>query len=271
MYRSALEKIRAGIGASTEESSVPERNRGLVRPPTEPVQEEYSPLSFIEQAMQRLKAARTSFEPEPAPTPRRGRRAQMVQPEPETEELPEMTEEITEEGIRVTGNAVGYGLMKRPQARSGDGFLGLMDKHEGGGDYSALLGFSNRNEFSDVDVTQMTLAEIDQFARTRYAQWSKDWKAQRGHGNANVPSTPMGRYQFVNTTLQAQARKMGLDPQNTRFTPEIQDAMFEHYLNDRISRASTPEGKMQQLRTAWEGFKRVPDQRLLAVINEMGA
>jgi hypothetical protein len=161
------------------------------------------------------------------------------------------------------------GLASRPPARSGDGFLGLIDQYEGGGDYSALLGFSNRSRFDNVDVTNMTLEQIDEFATGPYAEWSKQWKRENKHGNPNVPSTPMGRYQFVNTTLQAQAKKMGLDPATTRFTPEVQDAMFNNYLQERVSKADTIEGKRRQLRNAWEGFKRVPDQRLDAAIRQL--
>lgn len=155
---------------------------------------------------------------------------------------------------------------RRSQPRSGDGFIGLIDRHEGGGDYSALLGFSNRSNFSNVDVTNMTLEQIDKFATGTYAQWSKQWKRENNHGNPDVPSTPMGRYQFVNTTLQAQAKKMGLDPKTTRFTPAVQDAMFESYLGDRLARADTIEGKRKQLRNAWEGFRNVPNERLDAAI-----
>jgi muramidase (phage lysozyme) len=62
---------------------------------------------------------------------------------------------------------------------------------------------------------------------------------------------------------------MGLDPKTTRFTPEVQDAMFNNYLQDRVGRADTMEGKRRQLRNAWEGFKRVPDQRLDAAIRQL--
>ena len=157
---------------------------------------------------------------------------------------------------------------RRAEPRSGDGFIGLIDRHEGGGDYSALLGFSNRSHFSDIDVTNMTLEQIDRFAKGPYAQWSKQWKRQNNHGNPDIPSTPMGRYQFVNTTLQDRAKRMGLDPKTTRFTPAVQDAMFEHYLSERLSRANTMAGKRQQLRSAWEGFRNVPDARLDEAIRQ---
>ena len=270
MYRNSLERLRAGIGSTSTPEQPQEKTRGLVRPPSEPVEDKYNPMAFVEQAMQRLRSARKAPIEEPAKQRRKPK--PFVEFAQEEDEIPVMEESINEDGIRTTKGAEAYGLVKRPEAKAGaGGFLGLMDKHEGGGDYSALLGFSNRNEFKGVDVTQMTLAEIDQFARGRYAEWSKDWKRRKGHGNASIPSTPMGRYQFVNTTLQAQARKMGLDPNNTRFTPEVQDAMFENYLSERMARGSTPEEKMAQVRQAWEGFRNVPDARLLALINKMGS
>ena len=268
MYRNSLERLRAGIGSTLTPEAPQEKTRGLVRPPPEPVEDSYNPMSFVEQAMQRLRG-RSRQGPTEEPERQRRKPKPFVEFEKE-DEIPFMEEGINKDGIRTTKGAEAYGLVRRPEAKAGSGgFLGLMDKHEGGGDYSALLGFSNRNEFKGVDVTQMTLSEIDQFARGRYAEWSKDWKRRKGHGNANIPSTPMGRYQFVNTTLQAQARKMGLDPNTTRFTPQVQDAMFENYLSERMARGSTPEEKMAQVRQGWEGFKNVPDARLLALIKKM--
>lgn len=278
MYRRSLLNTKKMLDFEPEQQEE-KKPRSLVSPRQQQKQGEsselrYDPLEFLREGMRRIREAASKPAQEFSPPSRRrsGASKQNQKPSKElsTETHPDMVESISDEGIKVTENAAHYGLVKRPNPRSGDGFLGLIDRHEGGGDYNALLGFSNRNQFKGVNVTEMTLAEIDRFAKGEYAQWSKQWKAERGHGNPNVPSTPMGRYQFVNTTLQAQARQMGL-PKDTKFTPEVQDAMFENYLKQRMRRGSTPEEKMSQIRQAWEGFKSVPNQRLLELINQMEA
>jgi hypothetical protein len=270
MYRTALQNIEKLLGKSF--TPVEEKTSGLVRPPKLDAPR-YDPNEFVSSSIQNLNEAFSSRkkETEAGPAPKQSKAQAFLEGFGEglsKEEYPNLIEETNKDGIKVTHNAARYGLVKRPNPKSGGGFLGLIDQHEGGGQYDTLLGFSNRKDFADVDITNMTLAELDQFAKTRYASWSKDWKKANGHGNASIPSTPMGRYQFVNSTLQAQARKLGLDPETTKFDAATQDMLFDSYLKDRLARADTIEGKRKQLREAWEGFKRVPDARLDAAIRE---
>lgn len=156
----------------------------------------------------------------------------------------------------------GFGVEEVVPDTPFDLFRPLIDETESAGDYSALLGFSNRGVFGDIDVTQMTLSELDDFSRQEYGPWSRAFKQETGIGNPNLASTPMGRYQFVNTTLQEEARRIGLDPDTTYFTPEIQDQIFESYITRRLSNAPTIEAKRRELRNAWEGFANVPDDVL---------
>ena len=167
---------------------------------------------------------------------------------------------------------------RRPTSRYVGGFVELMDRYEGRGDYDTLLNSSQRNLFDGIRVTEMTLNELDTFARGQYGKYSKDWKRRTGHGDPSLPSTPMGRYQFVNATLQDQAKKMGLDPATTRFTPEVQDAMFLNYMGERLGRANTMAGKIAQVRGGWEGLAKkrngrfeVPDSVLERLIIEFEA
>lgn len=145
-------------------------------------------------------------------------------------------------------------------------FKDAIDMTEGGGDYDALFGYSNRDgrRFSGKRVSQMTIGEIKDFASTsgEYGQWVK--------GQVGRVATPMGRYQFVGTTLKAMANEMGLDD-NTVFSPEVQDAMFEHYLQKRINSGGTLDEKVAQVRQAWEGFKHVPTSTLKALITQREA
>jgi hypothetical protein len=273
MYRNALQNIEKLLGHGGM-SPEPVKTNSLVRPPQLDAPR-YDPNEFVNSAVQNIneasqanRQARASDSSSPVPKSKAEAFLEGFGEGLSREEYPDLIEETTDEGVQVTTNAARYGLVTRPNPKSGGGFLGLIDQHEGGGEYGTLLGFSNRSEFADVDITNMTLAELDEFAKTRYASWSKDWKRKKGHGDARVASTPMGRYQFVNTTLQAQARKLGLDPTSTKFDAATQDMLFDSYLKDRLSRADTIEGKRKQLREAWEGFKGVNNARLDAAIRE---
>ena len=145
-------------------------------------------------------------------------------------------------------------------------FKDAIDMTEGGGDYDALFGYSNRSgkQFDGFSVSNMTIGEIKAFSdpKGEYGQWVK--------GQVGRVATPMGRYQFVGTTLKAMANEMGLDD-NTVFSPEVQDAMFEHYLQKRINSGGTLDEKVSQIRQAWEGFKHVPTPTLKALITQREA
>jgi hypothetical protein len=149
----------------------------------------------------------------------------------------------------------------------GQGFLSIMDKHEGGGNYDTLFGHSQREgrAFSNVRVSEMTLGELAKFSSPsgEYGQWVKGELGRIGQ-RARV-ATPMGRYQFVGSTLREVASKMGLSD-DTVFTPEVQDQMFEFYLKQNLAESNTEEGKVAALRGAWEGFKNVPTEELVGLI-----
>lgn len=163
-----------------------------------------------------------------------------------------------------------------PRDSSAASFLEIMDKHEGGGDYDTLFQHSQRGggRFSDVKVSEMTLGELKAFAGDRspesYYAWSKKVMPSNTHaGKTGQGSTPMGRYQFVGSTLKEVANEMGLSD-DTVFTPEVQDAMFEHYLQKRISMGKTVDEKINHLRSAWEGFNNVDRGTLANLITKYG-
>lgn len=145
-------------------------------------------------------------------------------------------------------------------------FLGLIDRTEGGGNYSTLFGHSQAEgkPFAGTDVSKMTLGQLYDFSDPggEYGQWVK--------GNVGRVSTPMGRYQIVGTTLRHVADQMGLSP-DTMFTPQLQDAIADHLARQRLARARTPEEKRRQLRLEWEGFRKVEDEELDRAIAEFEA
>jgi len=148
----------------------------------------------------------------------------------------------------------------------GTDLLGLIDAHEGGGNYDTLFGHSQQDggPFSGVSVSNMTLQEIYEFSDPsgRYGQW-----VGRNNPAGATVATPMGRYQIVGSTLRQAAREMGLPP-DTVFSPEVQDQIAAHLAEKRLQSASTMEGKRAALRNEWAGFRNVSDADLDAAIRQ---
>lgn len=69
-------------------------------------------------------------------------------------------------------------------------------------------------------ITDMTLAEVRKF--------QQDVVTKGGS-----KSSAVGRYQFIRKTFDRVVQEMGLDPNTTKFTPEVQDAMAIHLLKGR--------------------------------------
>ena len=102
--------------------------------------------------------------------------------------------------------------------------LAKIDETEtGDGAYNRLWGRTEESEFSNIDVTQMTLNELLEFTKPSgdYGQYVAKNRPDPEMG----PSTPLGRYQIVGSTLRGLMKDMGLDGTET-FTPELQDQMF---------------------------------------------
>ena len=187
--------------------------------------------------------------------------------EPEEEEYksPDPADNVPERNreslIRRRGDGPSY---YAPRESKADSFKDLIDTHEGGGDYDTLFGFSNREgkAFEGVKITNMTIGELKNFANGEYGAWSKK---QLGY-----KATPMGRYQFVGSTLASVAKQMGL-PDDTKFTPEVQDAMFDYWVGKTLERGDSVDEKVALLRGQWEGFKNVRTSTLADLVMKYGA
>lgn len=142
-----------------------------------------------------------------------------------------------------------------------DDLVNLVDRTEAGGDYNALFGYSNRGDgpFASTSVSNMTIGELKKFSSTsgEYGQWVK--------GQIGRVATPMGRYQYVGTTLFDLAEEMGLSD-DVVFSPETQDQIFAYHVKDLLGRRKTTAGKRNLLRKTWEGFKGVSDEELNSAI-----
>ncbi len=144
---------------------------------------------------------------------------------------------------------------------------GLIDAREGDGDYGTLFGYAQRDggRFAGVDVTGMTLGELYRFTDPsgEYGQWVKE-------KNGDV-ATPVGRYQIVGTTLRDAAKSLGL-PEDTRFTPQVQDQMFSFLAQRRLAAAGSDQArKVEQIRNEWAGLRGVPDDVLARAISSFEA
>ena len=157
----------------------------------------------------------------------------------------------------------GYDPSKAPPARRSNvdnALSGLVDKTEGAGRYDTLYGHAqDKGPLAGMDVSRMTIGYLKQFS-SRNGVYGQQQTAKLGY-----LATPMGRYQIVGQTLKNTAKAMGLGD-DVVFTPEVQDAMFNHIATQAISGPKTMEGKMAALRGQWEGFKNVSDRELAAAI-----
>lgn len=88
--------------------------------------------------------------------------------------------------------------------------LDLIAGPESGGRYDAVYPGRRRPQILD-----MTLAEL--------------YDDMRSRGRASG-SSASGRYQYIRRTLQDVAASMGLDPNTTKFTPEVQDRIAIYHL-----------------------------------------
>lgn len=64
----------------------------------------------------------------------------------------------------------------------------------------------------EIPLNQMLLAEV--------IKWQDDFV------KGGSPSSAVGRYQFIKGTLQGAIRLLGVDPTQTRMTPDVQDALM---------------------------------------------
>lgn len=107
--------------------------------------------------------------------------------------------------------------------------LGLSEGTDKGDGYNETLGYGimldgkvTRGKGPDVDLTKMTLAQIDDLQT----------KMLRDPDNARWNSSAIGRYQVVRTTLRKVKKALDLADTLT-FSKELQDAIALHLLEGR--------------------------------------
>ena len=147
--------------------------------------------------------------------------------------------------------------------------MGLIHSRESGsGGYRALYDQGQTSRFSNVDITKMTVRQLQDFSDPSgsYGQWVKPRLDPNGYAAKNgLTSTPMGKYQIVGGTLDSLIEEMGLTG-DEMFDEAMQDKMFATLMQRRLSASTTVEGKREGMRNEWEGFRSVPDSQLDAAI-----
>ena len=102
---------------------------------------------------------------------------------------------------------------------SGDWGYEAFNQGGGAGGTSVLGKSGSHKEVFGRSLTDHTLGEIYHRQNTKQRGLSLDEHMRTGGLHA------VGRYQFIGSTLQDEARRMGLSP-DTKFTPEVQDNIF---------------------------------------------
>lgn len=128
-----------------------------------------------------------------------------------------------------------------PGAGLYDAIINAEGTARGGRDpYNTVLGYGKWGSPSK-NLTDMTLNEVKEFGlhmRRRQAEQGTPWRDT---------SSASGAFQIVGTTMMDAARALGLDPNSTKFTPEIQRQMAAWI------------AKNQGL-GAWQGFRSHPGE-----------
>lgn len=272
-YLPSLEKLRK---EADEEPVHKPRTPALINPRAAPVVDDPTTMSkeWVAKIRERSKmfreANKTKIEEASAPPPR----SVVQNTAPTTPAIPE-DPKVGPNGHRsifsgMEGDDGEYrGYPDTSYSGNTSGLMGLMDRYEGGGRYDTLFGHSQKNRFKGIDVSKMTLGQLKDFQSTKgeYGNWVKQELGRQGQ----TPriATPIGRYQFVGTTLRNVSAAMGLSD-DTVFDKGTQDAMFQFHLRRTLASAKGGMmGKVKALRGQWEGFKNVPTPTLVAEIRKL--
>jgi conjugal transfer mating pair stabilization protein TraG len=122
--------------------------------------------------------------------------------------------------------------------------LSLIGRAESSGNYNAYFGNGGNKR---IKFTEMSIAEVQ--------KWQADYVRQ------GSPSSAVGKYQFLDSTLAGLVDRLNIDP-NEKFTPAMQDRLAialierrgaEAYVNDEL----TQKRFAHNLSKEWAGFPRV--------------
>lgn len=133
--------------------------------------------------------------------------------------------------------------------------------------YDSLYGNSQREgkPFSSIKVTDMTLGEVLAFQKDRSPESYGKWVEKKNP--KKKLSAPVGRFQFVGSTLEPLVARLELDL-TQKFTPQLQDYLFEEHITSLFEGISSIPAKRQILKDQWEGFQSLSNAELDEIVKE---
>lgn len=109
-------------------------------------------------------------------------------------------------------------MSRRPVDIKDKQVLDLVAAGESNGDYNAVYGIRVGSS-QQPDFSTMTISEVRQYQRDRISSGQQ--------------SSAVGKYQFIQTTLDETTERAGFNPDTTYFTPEVQDQLMTTRLDQR--------------------------------------
>lgn len=135
--------------------------------------------------------------------------------------------------------------------------------------YSTIFGNTEKEgkKFAGKDITSMKMSEVFDFVKPggAFNEYNKDAFGKN--------TTAIGKYQMVGATLRDLRDRNILDKlgikEDTTFNRETQDKIAMHLAERRVKGKSL-EAARKGMRNEWEGFKKLDNEELDAIINEIG-
>jgi len=135
--------------------------------------------------------------------------------------------------------------------------------------YSTIFGNTEKEgkKFAGKDITSMKMSEVFDFVKPggAFNKYNKDTFGKN--------TTAIGKYQMVGATLRDLRDRNILDKlgikEDTPFNRETQDKIAM-YLAERRVKGKSLEDARKGMRNEWEGFKKLNNEELDAIINEIG-
>ena len=130
--------------------------------------------------------------------------------------------------------------------------------------------FDNAEEkktpFKDVDITTMPMKDIFDLVK-------KNGKFHKFNLAKGKDTTAIGKYQMVGNTLRDLKdrnvlKELGIDD-DTIFNENTQDKIAVHLAERRVRQKFSMTEARKEMRNEWEGFKKLSDKELNAIINEV--
>jgi len=138
-----------------------------------------------------------------------------------------------------------------------------LNQYEGGsGGANALYGQAQNDPFKGVNLSNMTVGQVLDFAKPGGAYMN--WVAAHNNGTG---STPMGYGQIVGSTLKSAVKKLGISP-DAKFDADTQGKIVNYLAANRVA-GKSPEAARAGLRSEWTSLRNVPDTVVDRIADEI--